>query len=84
MGQGYGSFLHGHVVDMFYFPLFQWPDWVPLLGGGTFFGAIFNFADAAISVGAAAMILFYYKHLSLLMNSTSKKVEASSEERIDE
>ena len=84
MGQGYGIFLHGHVVDMFYFPLFQWPDWVPLLGGGTFFGAIFNFADAAISVGAAAMILFYYKHLSLLMNSTSKKVEASSEERIDE
>ena len=84
MGQGYGSFLHGHVVDMFYFPLFQWPDWVPLLGGGTFFGAIFNFADAAISVGAVAMILFYYKHLSLLMNSTPKKVEASSEERIDE
>ena len=84
MGQGYGIFLHGHVVDMFYFPLFQWPDWVPLLGGGTFFGAIFNFADAAISVGAAAMILFYYKHLSLLMNSTPKKVEASSEERIDE
>ena len=67
MGEGYGSFLHGRVVDMFYFPFFTWPDWVPVLGGGTFFGAIFNLADSAISVGAAAMLLFYYKYLSVLM-----------------
>lgn len=84
MGQGYGTFLHGHVVDMFYFPLFQWPDWVPFLGGGTFFGAIFNFADAAISVGAAAMILFYYKYLSLLMNGTLKSVDTSAEKQTEE
>lgn len=84
MGQGYGTFLHGHVVDMFYFPLFQWPDWVPFLGGGTFFGAIFNFADAAISVGAAAMILFYYKYLSLLMNGTPKSVDTSTEKQTEE
>ena len=84
MGQGYGTFLHGHVVDMFYFPLFQWPDWVPFLGGGTFFGAIFNFADAAISVGAAAMILFYYKYLSLLMNGTPKSVDTSAEKQTEE
>lgn len=83
MGQGYGTFLHGHVVDMFYFPLFQWPDWVPFLGGGTFFGAIFNFADAAISVGAAAMILFYYKYLSLLMNGTPKSVDTSAEKQTE-
>ena len=63
-GNGYGSFLEGRVVDMFYFPLFRWPDWVPLLGCGTFFGAIFNFADAAISCGAIALVLFYRKHLS--------------------
>ena len=49
MGEGYGSFLHGRVVDMFYFPFFTWPDWVPVLGGGTFFGAIFNLADSASS-----------------------------------
>ena len=67
MGEGYGSFLHGRVVDMFYFPFFTWPDWVPVLGGGTFFGAIFNLADSAISVGAAAMLMFYYKYLSVLM-----------------
>ncbi len=63
-GQGYGSFLSGKVVDMFYFPLFTWPDWIPLLGGNTFFGAIFNFADASISCGAVALVLFYYKYVS--------------------
>ena len=84
MGQGYGTFLHGHVVDMFYFPLFQWPEWVPFLGGGTFFGAIFNFADAAISVGAVAMILFYHKHLSVLMNSGAKEKDESTVENTQE
>lgn len=63
-GQGYGSFLSGKVVDMFYFPLFTWPDWVPLIGGDVFFGAIFNFADASISCGAVALALFYYKYIS--------------------
>lgn len=63
-GQGYGSFLSGKVVDMFYFPLFTWPDWVPLFGGNTFFGAIFNFADASISCGAVALVLFYHKYIS--------------------
>lgn len=64
-GEGYGTFMTGRVVDMFYFPLFRWPDWVPLLGGGTFFGAIFNFADSAITCGAIALVLFYRKHLSI-------------------
>ena len=58
-GQGYGSFLSGKVVDMFYFPLFTWPDWVPFLGGEIFFNAIFNVADAAISCGAVSLVLFY-------------------------
>ena len=78
MGEGYGSFLHGRVVDMFYFPFFTWPDCVPVLGGGTFFGAIFNLADSAISVGAAAMLLFYYKYLSVLMGG-EKTTEPSPE-----
>ena len=32
---GYGTFLHGSVVDMFYFPMLNgvYPDWVPFLGG---------------------------------------------------
>ncbi len=63
-GEGYGDFLTGKVVDMFYFPLFTWPDWMPLVGGDVFFGAIFNFADAAISCGAVALILFYRRWLT--------------------
>lgn len=63
-GQGYGTFLSGKVVDMFYFPLFEWPDWIPFVGGNTFFGAIFNFADASISCGAVALVIFYYKYIS--------------------
>lgn len=68
-GQGYGTFLSGKVVDMFYFPLFTWPDWMPLVGGNVFFGAIFNFADASISCGAVALILFYHKYVSRGMKS---------------
>lgn len=64
LGHGYGSFLSGKVVDMFYFPLFTWPDWVPFLGNQIFFGAIFNFADASISCGAVALALFYYRYIT--------------------
>lgn len=63
-GHGYGDFLSGKVIDMFYFPLFTWPDWVPMVGGKVFFGAIFNFADASISCGAVAAAIFYHKHLT--------------------
>ncbi len=58
---GYSSFLHGAVVDMFYFPLWQgrFPAWLPFWGGEpfVFFRPVFNIADAAISVGVALMIL---------------------------
>lgn len=72
-GEGYGSFLSGKVVDMFYFPLFTWPDWVPFVGGNTFFGAIFNFADASISCGAVALALFYYNYISKIGLFSSSK-----------
>lgn len=62
-GNGYGSFMLGRVVDMFYFPLvsWDWPSWLPVWGGRNFifFSPIFNFADASISCGVAALILFY-------------------------
>lgn len=61
-GQGYGTFLTGRVVDMFYFPLWRWPDWVPLLGGQMFFNAVFNVADAAITCGAIALLAIYYRN----------------------
>lgn len=71
-GQGYGTFLSGRVVDMFYFPFWQWPESWPLIGGRTFFGAVFNLADAAISVGAVAIIVFYYKLLSSLLSGSKE------------
>jgi signal peptidase II len=67
-GKGYGTFLQGKVVDMFYFPLIQstWPSWVPLLGGKAFvfFNAIFNLADVAISTGVITLLVFQKKLLS--------------------
>ena len=62
-GDGYSSFMHGKVVDMFYFPLFTWPDWVPLVGGGIFFAPVFNFADACISCSVIALLIWYRKYL---------------------
>jgi signal peptidase II len=62
-GGGYGSFLHGRVVDMFYFPIISghFPSWFPIIGNNhfTFFNPVFNFADAAISSGVIFLILFY-------------------------
>ena len=68
VGSGYSDWLHGKVVDMFYFPIIDtnWPDWMPWVGGEhfIFFSPIFNFADAAISCGIIAMLLFYSSYLN--------------------
>lgn len=59
--KGYAPLMQGKVVDMLYFPLFRWPDWVPFLGGETFFNAIFNVADSAITIGLFLIIIFQRK-----------------------
>lgn len=68
VGQGYGTWFHGLVVDMLYFPLFefQWPQWMPFVGGDTFsfFDPVFNLADASITIGMCLLIFFYSKYLS--------------------
>ena len=65
-GGGYGTLFLGRVVDMLYFPLVEWnwPDWLPWIGGDhfIFFQPIFNVADAALSVGVILLILFYSKN----------------------
>lgn len=72
-GEGYSTFLHGKVVDMFYFPIIQttWPEWVPYFGGSeyVFFSPVFNFADACISVGVVALLLFYRKQMEVLFSN---------------
>lgn len=62
----YGTWLNGQVVDMFYFPFikdYPMPEWIPFLGGRnfTFFNAIFNVADMAISTGVGILIVFNKK-----------------------
>jgi signal peptidase II len=57
-GGGYGKFFLGRVVDMFYLKLFRMPDWFPLWGGSYFFPAIFNVADACVTVGIILMLIF--------------------------
>ena len=65
-GGHYAGFMMGKVVDMFYFPLFQW-NGVPRLlrflvdSNNYFFGAIFNLADAYISVAVIYLLLFQYR-----------------------
>ena len=67
-GGGYSSFLHGRVVDMFYFPLMNshFPGWLPIWGGEhfIFFRPVFNIADAGISVGIFMIFLFYRKEFN--------------------
>jgi signal peptidase II len=59
---GYSSFLHGQVVDMFYFPILKgtFPDWIPFRGGDSFifFRPVFNIADSSITVGVALILIF--------------------------
>ncbi len=66
------AFLFGMVVDMFYFPLFDWPQWMPLVGGNTFFGAVFNFADSCVTCGAIYLILFQWRFFSSEEEKTKK------------
>ncbi len=65
-GEGYAAFMMGYVVDMFYFPLFQWnsiPKFLSFLvdSNNYFFGAIFNLADSYISVAVVYLLLFERK-----------------------
>ncbi|HET6992640.1 MAG TPA: lipoprotein signal peptidase [Bacteroidia bacterium] len=61
-GGGYAGFLHGQVVDMFYFPVISgtFPEKFPIWGGEeyVFFRPVFNIADASISIGVFLLIIF--------------------------
>lgn len=68
-GGHYAGFMMGKVVDMFYFPLFQWNNVPRILSflvdsNNYFFGAIFNLADAYISVAVVYLLLFQHKFIS--------------------
>lgn len=68
-GGHYAGFMMGKVVDMFYFPLFQWnsvPGFLDFLvdSRNYFFGAVFNLADAYISVAVVYLLIFHYKYFN--------------------
>lgn len=89
---GYAPFLQGKVVDMFHFPMVTttWPEWVPKWGGSSleFFRPVFNIADAAISVGVIAILIFHRRFFTKPeeikkqsgVNSMSSPAVALSEE----
>ena len=67
---GYSSFLHGKVVDMFYFPIIRgnYPSWIPFLGDQSFefFRPVFNIADSSITCGVIAILIFqkrFFEHM---------------------
>ena len=62
-GGGYAGFMQGKVVDMLYFPLFTFPEWMPFLGGQIFFSPVFNIADSAITIGFLYLLIFQWNFL---------------------
>ncbi|MDR1938217.1 MAG: lipoprotein signal peptidase [Tannerellaceae bacterium] len=81
-GGGYASWLHGKVVDMFYFPLIDTvlPAWLPFWGGQhfIFFRPIFNLADSAICVGVFILFIFYRHTLSKSLSKEEKEEDAKT------
>lgn len=79
---GYGTFLHGKVVDMFYLPIIDstYPSWFPFIGGEPFrfFNAIFNVADISITIGVLILIISVI--ISPKKKGNDKKEEVSEEE----
>lgn len=82
-GGGYAGLFHGKVVDMLYFPIItnaHYPSWVPFVGGDefVFFRPVFNIADASISVGVIAILIFQNRFFKKTRQPAHPTVETDS------
>jgi len=83
-GGGYAGFLHGKVVDMLYFPIIRdsrYPAWFPFWKGEEFefFRPVFNIADASISIGVIAILIFQNKFFKQKETDRHSTVETNAE-----
>jgi len=83
-GGGYAGFLHGKVVDMFYFPIINghYPEWFPFFGGDQFifFRPVFNIADSAITVGIFSILIFYRNYFNKVEDKPTEEIEDQNPE----
>lgn len=74
---------HGQVIDMLYFPIFEfvWPDWVPYLGGKyfEFFSPVFNIADSSIFLGVVTILVMQKKFFKETSASKTEGTETTPE-----
>ncbi|MDZ4716560.1 MAG: lipoprotein signal peptidase [Cytophagales bacterium] len=78
MNAPFGSptpWFHGQVIDMLFFPLFEfyWPAWIPGVGGDhfLFFSPVFNIADSSIFIGVTTILLFQKKFFKEKVSTAS-------------
>ena len=75
---GYSSFLHGKVVDLFYFPILRgtYPEWLPFKGGQSFefFRPVFNIADSSITIGVFSILIFQKRFFKMEEKVETEKV----------
>ncbi len=85
---GYSTFLHGKVVDMFYFPILEgnYPQWFPILGGDhfIFFRPVFNVADSAITCGVISLLIFQRQFFNTPKETNEDKKEDIQEDSSSE
>jgi signal peptidase II len=85
-GGGYERFLHGNVVDMFYFPIWSGylPNWIPLWGGQhfMFFKPVFNVADVSITLGVLNILTFQRQFF--LETNVGEKDASEQEQKSEE
>jgi len=73
---------HGQVIDMLFFPLFEfvWPEWVPVVGGEhfLFFSPVFNIADSSIFIGVVTILIMqkrFFRHKESAENAHPPSAE---------